>query len=74
MCIRDSYNLDGEEILDLSNYGKYIYSTDWYGEMYATVPVFSQGRCTFYTENDQGSIYKITINKQGNVLESEKVK
>ncbi|MBQ7121247.1 MAG: hypothetical protein IJO03_03175 [Clostridia bacterium] len=70
------YNLDGAEVLNLSDYGKYIYYTDWnssYGK-YETVPVFSEGKCTFYTQNDQDSVYKITIDKQGNVLESEKVK
>lgn len=66
------YNLEGEELFALSDYGSFV--SDMTSTKYDTNPVFSEGKCTFYTQNDQDSVYKITIDKQGNVLESEKVK
>ena len=76
LSVYNFYDINGTKVLSLDKYGSFINSTDWissYGK-YETVPVFSEGKCTFYTKNDQNSIYKVTIDKQGNVLESEKIK
>lgn len=68
------FNTNGEKIIDLSDYKFYrIVKPDGFGNV--TIEqnlVFKDGKCTFTVLNEIGTEYKITIDKQGNVLSSTK--
>lgn len=70
------YDVNGKCIYDLSEYdyqlfyqeGSYISST-----MKKQSLVFENGECSFEIENDLRSRFRITINKKGEVIDSEKI-
>lgn len=59
------YDLNGNLVIDMHEYHFYDYS----GNNYA----FKNGTCDILIYNDQNSLYKITIDKTGNVISSTKV-
>lgn len=68
------YNLKGEKVIDLSKYklARNTYdSSASYGISQSLV--FENGECTFKITNELGTDYMITINKKGDVVNSEEV-
>lgn len=66
------YNINGEMVIDLNDYRIDIDHL-YVDEHMTPALVFKNGKCSFNIHNDQGTEYIITIDKQGNVLESVKV-
>lgn len=66
------YNINGEMVIDLNDY---LIDIDplYRDEHMSPALVFKNGKCSFNIYNDQGTEYIITIDKEGNVLESVKV-
>lgn len=61
------FDKDGNVVLDMSD--KFEYMRDKKDE-----PImFVDGKASFYTSNDIGTEYKVTIDKSGNVVSNEKV-
>lgn len=60
------YNENGEKVFDLSEY-----DTDQ--TEIVCVGDFENGQCTIYNQLENGSKFKITIDKQGNMISEEKV-
>lgn len=52
------YNLDGERIIDLSEYAGKINNQ----------PYFKDGKCKLYAENENGTIFTAEIDKNGNFI------
>lgn len=68
------YNLEGEKIVDLSEYNIICSSLRTADRRYYNPKlVFKNGMCTFNIFNDQGTEYRITIDKNGNVLDSVEI-
>lgn len=68
------YNIDGEKIIDLSQYdlrGR-IYKYNGIGGSSSILQsmVFEYGECSFIMANKAGTEYEITINKKGQVIDS----
>lgn len=72
--INGFYNIRGEKVIDLSKYdlSDKVYDINGIGGDNKIMQsfVFEDGKCTFYITNDQGTDYKITINKKGKVIDS----
>lgn len=70
------YNSKGERVIDLSSYNlidtTFIGSSDTYNLPHKAKQalVFEDGYATFDVANDAGSVYRITIDKTGEVVES----
>lgn len=66
------YNINGEKVIDLSDYLICTPDQDFLFESkYGAKPlVFNNGYCHMDIRNDQGTKYRITIDKEGNVVES----
>lgn len=62
------YNAQGKKVIDLS---KYNLARDVIHGLPQTL-AFIDGKCTFKIVNDQGTVYAITIDKKGEVIDSYK--
>lgn len=56
------YDISGQKVIDLSQY--YFLSQQYFNA------VFIDGKCTLEIKNDQGTMYQITIDKTGAVIDS----
>ncbi len=62
-----AYDIYGKELFSSSHF-KIPRSYPYHYDQHI---VFQNGKCTFYTENNNGTIYKVTIDTTGKVLEQE---
>ncbi len=68
------YNLDFEKVIDLTQFNiSYSSSISDSFEFCDPNLVFKNGTCSFKVTNDQGSEYMLTIDKNGNVINSVKI-
>lgn len=65
------YDLEGNLIIDMSEYT--IIENDDFDRKNFNNFSFKDGKCSIKVKNDQGSYYKITIDKTGEVLDSYKI-
>jgi len=68
---RGFYNAKGKRVIDLSGY---TFANDiTYRSEYKHINsfVFIDGKCDLYVDNGSGAIYRVTIDKTGNVLSQE---
>ncbi|MBQ7006894.1 MAG: hypothetical protein IJN59_03590 [Oscillospiraceae bacterium] len=64
---------DYEEITFYDADGNIVFENDFKLTGPKQTIVFKNGKCTFEIVNDAGNVYKITIDKQGNVIDSVKI-